>query len=105
MNFIKMKIRLRTTITTIFFLTIPFYSFAQNIVNIDSFIIKKYNEKNIPGIAFAIIKNGQVVKKSFYGKSNVEQGTTVNEHTVFEIASMTKQFTCAAISLLNQHLR
>jgi len=102
MNFIKMKIRLRTTITTIFFLTIPFYSFAQNIVNIDSFIIKKYNEKNIPGIAFAIIKNGQVVKKSFYGKSNVEQGTTVNEHTVFEIASMTKQFTCAAILLLQQ---
>jgi len=97
-----MQIGLRATIANIFFLTIPFCSFAQNIFSIDSFIIKKYNEKHIPGIAFAIIKNGQVVQKSFYGNSNVEQGTTVNENTVFEIASMTKQFTCAAILLLQQ---
>jgi CubicO group peptidase (beta-lactamase class C family) len=34
--------------------------------------------------------------------SNIEHGTSVNNHTVFEIASMTKQFTCAAILLLEQ---
>jgi CubicO group peptidase (beta-lactamase class C family) len=60
------------------------------------------SNRHIPGLAIAIVKNGQVVKKDFYGVSNVETNSPVNENSVFEIASLTKQFTCAAILILQQ---
>jgi D-alanyl-D-alanine carboxypeptidase len=85
-----------------FFILIPFLSAGQVRDKIDSFITLKIKERHIPGLAFAVIKDGEVIRKSVYGISNIEHSTTVNEHTVFEIASMTKQFTCAAILLLEQ---
>ena len=84
------------------FLSIHLFSVAQQPDKIDSFIIAKMGERHIPGFAFAVIKNDQIVRRSVYGMSNIEHNTPVNEHTVFEIASMTKQFTCAAILLLEQ---
>lgn len=58
--------------------------------------------KHIPGLALAVVQHGQVVKEAFYGASNVETNTAVNEQTVFEIASMTKQMVCAAMLLLQE---
>ena len=75
---------------------------AQRADRVDSFVTLKMKENHIPGFAFAVIKNNQVIRKGVYGISNVELGTPVHEHTVFKIASMTKQFTCAAILLLEQ---
>jgi len=89
-------------INVFFFLIISLSSIGQQLDQIDSFIIDKMKERHIPGFGFAVIKDNQVIRKSVYGISNIEQGTVVNEHTVFEIASMTKQFTCAAILLLQQ---
>jgi CubicO group peptidase (beta-lactamase class C family) len=89
-------------VNVFFFLIISFSSVGQQADEIDSFIISRIKERHIPGFAFAIVKNGQVIRKSVYGMSNIEHGTSVNNHTVFEIASMTKQFTCAAILLLEQ---
>ncbi len=60
------------------------------------------DEKHIPGLTLAVIKNGQVIKKSSYGVSNIEYNIPVTDNTVFEIASMTKQITCAAILLLQE---
>src|SRR5688572_33511132 len=89
-------------INVFFFLIISLSSIGQQLDQIDSFIIDKMKERHIPGFGFAVIKDNQVIRKSVYGVSNIEQGTVVNEHTVFEIASMTKQFTCAAILLLQR---
>lgn len=89
-------------VNVFFFLIISFSSVGQQADEIDSFIISRIKERHIPGFAFAIVKNSQVIRKSVYGMSNIEHGTSVNNHTVFEIASMTKQFTCAAILLLEQ---
>ncbi len=69
---------------------------------IDSLIESHMANKHIPGLAIAILKNGEVIKKGLYGVSNVETNTPVSENSVFEIASMTKQFTCAAILMLQQ---
>ncbi len=59
-------------------------------------------DKHIPGLALAIISKGQVIKRSCYGVSNIEDKLPVTYNTVFEIASMTKQITCAAILLLQE---
>ncbi|HEV8080318.1 MAG TPA: serine hydrolase domain-containing protein [Chitinophagaceae bacterium] len=85
-----------------FSLIIPFVSSTQPSDKIDSFITVAMTKKHIPGLALAIIQNNTVVKKFFYGMANLEQQTQVTEKSVFEIASMTKQFTCAAILMLQE---
>jgi CubicO group peptidase (beta-lactamase class C family) len=56
----------------------------------------------IPGLALEIIQNGQCIKRAGYGMANLEQQTPVTPETVFEIGSVTKQFTAAGILLLAQ---
>ena len=69
---------------------------------LDSLVTKHMSENHVPGLALAIVKNGRVIKKEFYGTSNIEKDIPVSNSTVFEIASMTKQITCAAILLLQE---
>ena len=68
----------------------------------DLFIKKIMKERHIPGMAIAVLKNGKVIKQGYYGNASLEYYVPVTNKTVFEIASMTKQFTCAAILLLQQ---
>lgn len=84
------------------FVIIPLTSVAQQADKIDSFITSQLKERHVPGFAVAVIKNNQMIRKSFYGMANMEQNRSVHEHSVFEIASMTKQFTCAGILLLEE---
>src|SRR5208282_6924455 len=56
----------------------------------------------IPGLALEIIRNGKCVKRAGYGLANLEWQTPVTPRTVFEIGSITKQFTAAGILLLAQ---
>jgi CubicO group peptidase (beta-lactamase class C family) len=59
----------------------------------------------IPGLALEIIRNGKCVKRAGYGLANLEWRTPVTPETVFEIGSITKQFTAAGILLLAQEGR
>ena len=56
--------------------------------------------KHIPGIALLVARESVVVKRGFYGLADLERGAPVDAHTAFEIASMSKAFTDAAILLL-----
>lgn len=53
-----------------------------------------------PGAAAIVVKNGQVVLRKGYGMANLELGVPDSPDMVFEIGSVTKQFTAAAILLL-----
>lgn len=59
-------------------------------------------ERHIPGAAVAVIKNGRVVRMKGYGIASLEFGVPVTTETVFEIGSVSKQMTAAAIMLLVQ---
>src|ERR1035438_10563665 len=49
-----------------------------------------------------IIQDGKTAKTAAYGLANLELNVPVKPETVFEIGSITKQFTAAAILLLAQ---
>jgi CubicO group peptidase (beta-lactamase class C family) len=58
------------------------------------------NRQRVPGVALAVMKDGQLVKTRAYGFANVELNTPASTNTVFEIASITKPFTAQAVLLL-----
>ena len=50
-----------------------------------------------PGAAVGMVQNGKLVFEKYYGLANLEDSTPVSAVTHFNIGSVTKQFTAAAI--------
>jgi CubicO group peptidase (beta-lactamase class C family) len=65
---------------------------------IDS-LFASYNSKT-PGVAIAVVKNGKVIFKKGYGMANLNNNIPITPQTVFNIASVSKQFTAFTIYLL-----
>lgn len=58
-----------------------------------------YNSQT-PGVAVAVVKNGKVIFKKGYGMADLSNNIPITPQTVFNIASVSKQFTAFAIYLL-----
>ena len=69
---------------------------------VDDLVQNEMRRHPIPGLALEIIQNGKPAKIAGYGMANLEWHTAVTQDTVFEIGSVTKQFTAAGILLLAQ---
>lgn len=69
---------------------------------VDDLVRARMQERNIPGVAVAVIKNGKIVKIKGYGLASIEFNAPVTLDTVFEIGSVSKQMTAAGIMLLVQ---
>src|SRR5688572_11388462 len=54
----------------------------------------------VPGAAVLLLRNGAPLVRRGYGLADLEQGAPVTPTTNFRLASVTKQFTAAAILLL-----
>jgi D-alanyl-D-alanine carboxypeptidase len=76
------------------------FVFSARADEVDKFVRATLQERRIPGAAIAVVKNGKVVKKQGYGVASVEFNTPATAETVFEIGSVTKQMTGAAVMLL-----
>ena len=55
-----------------------------------------------PGAAVLVAKGGQILLRKGYGLANLELGVPIQPDMVFEVGSLTKQFTSAAILLLQE---
>jgi CubicO group peptidase (beta-lactamase class C family) len=78
-------------------------TYAQNLENkVDSLIQTVFKDKNGPGGVFMIAKNGKPIYKKAFGKSNLEADANMTSDNVFQIGSMTKQFTSIAILMLEE---
>ncbi|MBL4803163.1 MAG: serine hydrolase [Emcibacter sp.] len=67
---------------------------------IDQLVSRTMEKFNIPGVAVGIIKDGKVIHSKGYGIRHLGKKETVNEETLFSIASTGKSFTAAALALL-----
>jgi CubicO group peptidase (beta-lactamase class C family) len=59
-----------------------------------------YNRDDSPGLAVAVVRAGAVVFARGYGLANREQRTRIATSTVFDVGSVTKQFTGMAVAML-----
>ncbi len=67
---------------------------------VDEYVQKQLETRHIPGVSVAVVKDGRVVMAKGYGVANVELSVPANENTVYQLASVTKQFTATAIMML-----
>ncbi|MEJ5050208.1 serine hydrolase domain-containing protein [Chryseobacterium culicis] len=69
---------------------------------IDSIIQTEFGNKEEPGGVFLISQNGKSLYRKAFGKANLELNVNMTPDHVFQIGSMTKQFTAVAILMLEQ---
>jgi CubicO group peptidase (beta-lactamase class C family) len=53
-----------------------------------------------PGYALGIVRDGRLVHARGFGAADLEQGVAIGPRTVFNVASLSKQFTAACIAIL-----
>lgn len=70
--------------------------------SIDSLVDIYMSTNKIPGLSLAIVKNDSARTLKAYGLSSIQNDVKVDVNTTFELASLTKQFTAAAILKLQQ---
>ena len=65
-------------------------------------LFAEWDRWDSPGVALAILQEGALVYKRGYGCANLEYRIPITPTTIFHVASVSKQFTAAAIVLLAQ---
>jgi CubicO group peptidase (beta-lactamase class C family) len=81
---------------------------SLNLVNtaladrVDECVKDQMQQHRIPGASLLITQTNHTVKRAAYGLANVELHVAASPETVFEIGSVTKQFTAACILVLAQ---
>jgi len=66
----------------------------------DALVARAMKTFEVPGMAIAVVKDGQVVLAKGYGIRKLGEPTPVDAKTLFGIASNTKAFTATALGLL-----
>jgi len=64
-------------------------------------LFAKWDSTISPGVALAIIQDGEIIYTRGYGMANLEQNIPITSKTVFRIGSTSKQFTAACIAILS----
>ncbi|SDJ11853.1 serine hydrolase [Chryseobacterium jejuense] len=86
------------TITTLF--TSSHLSGQITSKEVDILVNNAIEKFHVAGAAVAIVKDGKVIHKKGYGVKSIDTKSPIDEHTNFEIASNSKAFTTAALSIL-----
>ncbi len=65
-------------------------------------LFQSMDQSNSPGAAVAVLKEGEVVFSQGFGSAQLEYLIPITPETIFHVASVSKQFTAFAITLLAQ---
>lgn len=93
---------MKTVLTLILFCILTFHSSAQNWQDtaklIDDIFIRYTSDR--PGCQLAISRYGKIIYSKAWGLSDIEHATPLATSSIIEAGSVSKQFTAAAILLL-----
>jgi CubicO group peptidase (beta-lactamase class C family) len=104
---------LKKTLSVLVILSFTFFqscsnsSFKQNIETnssgigffekVDSVVINKMNQYNIPGLSIGLIRNDSIIYNKGYGIRAINNNNLVTENSIFHTSSISKLFTAVAI--------
>lgn len=69
----------------------------ETVNKFDTYIQGLMEVHEIPGMAIAIIKDGEILHKGSYGWTSLAKDKAINEHTIFRLYSLSKLNTTVAI--------
>src|SRR5580700_2649011 len=69
---------------------------------VDDYIKVRMEKEHLPGLSLAVLKDGKLVKLKGYGYADLELRVPALPETVFQVGSITKQFTAAVILQLER---
>ena len=75
---------------------------SKTTARIDTLVSIAMAHQHVPAITIAIARNGEVLYARGYGSRNLTTRSSADTTTVYNIGSVTKQFTAACIMLLQQ---
>ena len=73
---------------------------AERFAGLDAYVTAAMQKWEVPGLAIAVVKDGEVVLARGYGVSELGKNQKVTADTIFTIASCTKSFVSTCIALL-----
>lgn len=68
--------------------------------DLDAYVARAMSAFEAPGMAIAIVEDGRTTLAKGYGIRKMGEATPVDEHSLFPMASNTKQFTATALAML-----
>ena len=75
-------------------------SFTIFIPELENLIAEVMEEWKVPGLAVAVVQNGEAALVRSYGLRDVEAGFKVTTNTQFQLMSVSKSFTATGLALL-----
>ncbi len=89
------------------FLILLFFSIQLGVAQtletqIDSVLKNVFKETDGPGGVFLAAKDGEPIYRKAFGQANIELNVNMKPENVFQIGSMTKQFTAMAVMMLEE---
>jgi CubicO group peptidase (beta-lactamase class C family) len=73
---------------------------AERISRIDNVFQNSINNKEVPGVAAIVVRNGKIVYYKAFGMADNESNRALKKDDIFRIASMSKAITSTAIMML-----
>lgn len=72
----------------------------KKLKELDAYYEQAIADWEVPGMAVAIVKDGEIIFSKGYGTINVNTGEAADDNSLFAIASNSKAFTSAALAML-----
>ena len=94
-----MRSRLSAASALALLLCLPHEGTAQ-LAAVDTIVATFLQEEKAGGLAVAVMKGDTILHMKGYGFADLEHRTPATEHTVFKLASLSKQFTAMAVMIL-----
>ena len=96
------SVRLRVFGSVLAVLTAPTVLTAQIPASTIDSVFRRFEAPGSPGCALGVVRDGALAYAKGYGLASVELGVPITRATVFDIGSVSKQFTAMSILLLAQ---
>src|SRR2546421_1860339 len=88
------------------FFLLAFSAAAQQSPELDRKLSEKVGaalkESGAPSVSIAVVRDGQLVYAKAFGKTNIAENRAADVNTRYAVGSISKQFTAAAILLLEE---
>ena len=95
-----MRTNILFTFLVFFFCSCTSCNQKNSYADLDLVINKTMQENKLPGLAITIVKDNSIIFAKGYGVRKLGESAPVDEHTLFQAASITKSFTATLLGIL-----